>query len=73
MSPSGAELLRQVKSKIAEVDPSEVKELIDEGVTIVDVRGTKSSPPATFLAPRAFRAVIWSRASRAPRRIAPPS
>ena len=38
MSTSGAELLRQVKSKIAEVDPSEVKELIDEGVTIVDVR-----------------------------------
>src|SRR5271155_1929980 len=41
MSPSGAELLRQVKSKIAEVDPSEVKELIDEGVTIVDVRGSE--------------------------------
>ena len=31
MSPSGAELLRQVKSQIEEVDPSEVKELIDEG------------------------------------------
>jgi molybdopterin/thiamine biosynthesis adenylyltransferase/rhodanese-related sulfurtransferase len=38
MSPSGAELLRQVKSQIDEVDPSEVKELIDEGVTVVDVR-----------------------------------
>jgi sulfur-carrier protein adenylyltransferase/sulfurtransferase len=38
MSPSGAELLRQVKSQIAEVDPSEVNELIDEGVTVVDVR-----------------------------------
>ena len=38
MSPSGAELLRQVKSQIEEVDPSEVNELIDEGVTIVDVR-----------------------------------
>src|SRR6195256_2832641 len=38
MSPSGAELLRQVKSQIEEVDPSEVKELIDEGVAIIDVR-----------------------------------
>ena len=41
MSPSGAELLRQVKSQIEEVDPSEVNELIDEGVTIVDVRETE--------------------------------
>ena len=41
MSSSGAELLRQVKSKIDEVDPAEVKELIDEGVTIVDVRGSE--------------------------------
>ena len=32
MSPSGAELLRQVKSQIDEVDPSEVHELIGEGV-----------------------------------------
>ena len=38
MSPSGPELLRQVKSQIEEVDPSEVKELIDEGVAIIDVR-----------------------------------
>ncbi len=41
MSPSGAELLRQVKSQIDEVDPSEVAELIDEGVTVVDVRETE--------------------------------
>ncbi len=40
MSPSGAELLRQVKSQIEEVDPSEVRELIDEGAVIVDVRET---------------------------------
>jgi molybdopterin/thiamine biosynthesis adenylyltransferase/rhodanese-related sulfurtransferase len=38
MSPSGAELLRQVKGEIEEVDPSEVSELIDEGVAVVDVR-----------------------------------
>ena len=41
MSPSGPELLRQVKSQIEEVDPSEVKELIDEGVAIIDVRETE--------------------------------
>ncbi len=40
MSPSGAELLKQVKSQIDEIDPSEVRELIDEGVAIVDVRET---------------------------------
>jgi len=38
MSPSGPELLRQIKSQIEEVDPSEVNELIDEGVAVVDVR-----------------------------------
>ncbi|HEX5224462.1 MAG TPA: rhodanese-like domain-containing protein [Solirubrobacteraceae bacterium] len=38
MSPSGAELLRQIKNEIEEVDPAEVKELLDEGVAIVDVR-----------------------------------
>src|SRR3984893_7874650 len=41
MSPSGAELLRRVKSQIAEVDPSEVNELIGEGVAIIDVRGSE--------------------------------
>src|SRR6185312_7994690 len=41
MSTSSAELLRQIKSKIKEVDPSEVKELTHEGVTIVDVRGSE--------------------------------
>jgi sulfur-carrier protein adenylyltransferase/sulfurtransferase len=41
MSPSGAELLKQIKSQIDEVDPSEVHELIDEGVAIIDVRETE--------------------------------
>jgi len=41
MSPSSAELLRQVKSQIQEIDPSEVNELIDEGVAVVDVRETE--------------------------------
>jgi molybdopterin/thiamine biosynthesis adenylyltransferase/rhodanese-related sulfurtransferase len=39
--PSGAELLRQVKSQIEEVDPSEVAELMHEGVAIIDVRETE--------------------------------
>jgi molybdopterin/thiamine biosynthesis adenylyltransferase/rhodanese-related sulfurtransferase len=38
MSPTSAELLRQVKSEIEEIDPSEVKELLQEGAVIVDVR-----------------------------------
>jgi molybdopterin/thiamine biosynthesis adenylyltransferase/rhodanese-related sulfurtransferase len=38
MSRSSADLLRQVKDEIEEVDPAEVHELIDEGVAIVDVR-----------------------------------
>jgi molybdopterin/thiamine biosynthesis adenylyltransferase/rhodanese-related sulfurtransferase len=41
MSPSGPEFLRQVKSEIDEVDPSEVNELLHEGVAIVDVRETE--------------------------------
>jgi molybdopterin/thiamine biosynthesis adenylyltransferase/rhodanese-related sulfurtransferase len=38
MSPSGAELLKQIKSEIEEIDPSEARELLDEGVVLVDVR-----------------------------------
>src|SRR5258708_34577653 len=41
MRTSGPELLRQIKNRIEEVDPSEVKELAHEGVTIVDVRGSE--------------------------------
>jgi len=37
---SSAELLRQIKSQIDEVDPAEVNELIDEGAAIIDVRET---------------------------------
>jgi molybdopterin/thiamine biosynthesis adenylyltransferase/rhodanese-related sulfurtransferase len=58
MSPSSAELLRQVKSQIREVDPSEVKELLDEGVTIVDVRETEefasSHLPGAKHVPRSY-------------------
>ena len=41
MSPSGAELLRDIKSRIEQIDPSRVHELIDEGVAIIDVRETE--------------------------------
>jgi sulfur-carrier protein adenylyltransferase/sulfurtransferase len=38
MSPSGAEVIRQIKSQIDEVDPSEVKPHLGNGVVLVDVR-----------------------------------
>jgi sulfur-carrier protein adenylyltransferase/sulfurtransferase len=41
MSPSGAELLREIKNRIDEVDPSVVHEQMNNGATIVDVRETE--------------------------------
>ncbi len=38
MSPSGAEVLRQIKSRIDEVDPAEVREQLQNGTVLVDVR-----------------------------------
>ena len=38
MSPSGAEVLRQIKSRIDEVDPSEVRKQVSNGAVVVDVR-----------------------------------
>jgi sulfur-carrier protein adenylyltransferase/sulfurtransferase len=38
MSVSGAEYVRRIKEQIEEVDPSEVRELANEGVAIIDVR-----------------------------------
>jgi sulfur-carrier protein adenylyltransferase/sulfurtransferase len=38
MSPSGAEVLRQIKSRIDEVDPGEVREQISNGAVVIDVR-----------------------------------
>ena len=38
MSPSGAELLRKIKSQIREVDPAVVHEQLGNGVVLVDVR-----------------------------------
>src|SRR6476660_9037532 len=38
MTPSGAEVLRQIKSRIDEVDPAAVREQVGNGAVIVDVR-----------------------------------
>jgi len=38
MSPSGAELLRQIKSRIDEVDPAGAREQLSDGAVLVDVR-----------------------------------
>src|ERR1700729_2548385 len=38
MSPSGAEVLRQIKSRIDEVDPSVVREQVSNGAVVLDVR-----------------------------------
>jgi sulfur-carrier protein adenylyltransferase/sulfurtransferase len=38
MSPSGAEVLRHIKSSIDEVDPAVVREQVSNGATVVDVR-----------------------------------
>jgi len=38
MSPSGAELFRQIKSRITEVDPADVREQMNNGAVVVDVR-----------------------------------
>jgi len=38
MSPSGAEVLRQIKSRIDEVDPADVHAQLSNGAVVVDVR-----------------------------------
>ncbi|MCW3066399.1 MAG: UBA/THIF-type binding protein [Solirubrobacterales bacterium] len=41
MSPTSAELLRDIKSRITEVDPSDVREQLGNGAVVVDVRETE--------------------------------
>jgi molybdopterin/thiamine biosynthesis adenylyltransferase/rhodanese-related sulfurtransferase len=38
MSPSGAEYIKRIREQIQEVDPSDVKPLVGNGVPIIDVR-----------------------------------
>jgi molybdopterin/thiamine biosynthesis adenylyltransferase/rhodanese-related sulfurtransferase len=58
MSPSGAEFVRQVKSQISEIDPSDVQPLLGNGVAIIDVRETEETAsgllPGAKHVPRGF-------------------
>ncbi|MGZ8649935.1 MAG: ThiF family adenylyltransferase, partial [Solirubrobacteraceae bacterium] len=38
MSPSGAEVIRQIKSQVEEVDPAQVSEHLGNGIVLIDVR-----------------------------------
>jgi sulfur-carrier protein adenylyltransferase/sulfurtransferase len=38
MSPTGAEVIRQIRSRVQEVDPAEVSEHLGNGITLIDVR-----------------------------------
>ena len=40
MSPSGAEVIRQIKQQVEQVDPAEVSEQLGNGLVLVDVRET---------------------------------
>jgi molybdopterin/thiamine biosynthesis adenylyltransferase/rhodanese-related sulfurtransferase len=40
MSPSGAEFIKQIRSRIDEVDPSDVHDVLNDSVAIIDVRET---------------------------------
>jgi sulfur-carrier protein adenylyltransferase/sulfurtransferase len=41
MSPSGAELIRQIKQQVEEVDPAQVSEHLGNGITLIDVRDSE--------------------------------
>src|ERR671931_1821302 len=38
MSPTGADVIRQIRSRVQEVDPAEVSEHLGNGITLIDVR-----------------------------------
>jgi molybdopterin/thiamine biosynthesis adenylyltransferase/rhodanese-related sulfurtransferase len=58
MTPSGAEFVKQVKSQIEEIDPSDVAPLLGNGVPIIDVRETEEISagklPGAAVVPRGF-------------------
>ena len=41
MSPSGAEVIRQIKQQVEEVDPAQVSEHLGNGIVLVDVRDSE--------------------------------
>ena len=46
MSPSGAEVIRQIKSQIEEVDPSEVNGAVSNGNVFVALKGQRADGAA---------------------------
>jgi molybdopterin/thiamine biosynthesis adenylyltransferase/rhodanese-related sulfurtransferase len=58
MSPSGAEVLRQIKSRIDEVDPGAVREQVGNGAAVVDVREPEEwgagHIPGAVLVPKSY-------------------
>jgi molybdopterin/thiamine biosynthesis adenylyltransferase/rhodanese-related sulfurtransferase len=58
MSPSGAEIIKQIKQRIHEVDPAEVREGLGNGVVLVDVREgeefERERIPGAVHVPRAY-------------------
>jgi molybdopterin/thiamine biosynthesis adenylyltransferase/rhodanese-related sulfurtransferase len=58
MSPSGAEVIRQIKSQVQEVDPAEVSEHLGNGIVLVDVRESdewdRGHLPGAVHVPRAY-------------------
>jgi sulfur-carrier protein adenylyltransferase/sulfurtransferase len=41
MTPTGAEVLRDIKSRIDEIDPADVREQLADGAVVIDVRETE--------------------------------
>ena len=66
MSPSGAEVLRQIKSRIDEVDPSVVREQVSNGAVVVDVREPEECRAGHIPGAKHVPEAIWSRGSREP-------
>ncbi|HEX3316880.1 MAG TPA: molybdopterin-synthase adenylyltransferase MoeB [Solirubrobacteraceae bacterium] len=58
MSPSGAEVIKQIKERIHEIDPAEVREGLGNGVVLVDVREgeefERERIPGAVHVPRAY-------------------
>ena len=58
MSPSGAEIIKQIKSGVAEIDPTEVRAGLSNGVVLVDVREgeefERERIPGAVHVPRAY-------------------
>ena len=76
MSPSGAEVIRQIKQQVQEVDPAEVSEHLGNGVTLIDVRESEEwdrghipgavHVPRGYLESRIDGAVVRPRRARRP-------